>query len=345
MSSTTCRSPSATTGRRPYVGTGAEGRVYTVDDAHVVTVVLDTDERQIGAVSMNGANSFVVGGDPAVFHRVLRRGGSDAVWTSKVLDAGLRARFGVVRWSATGPLELSTRTGDAESPDATWSTWSNPARATRRRSRAPPLASCRCARAGAIRTTVLSDVLLPFVTENVRPVVLEVNAAPKVAIAKEPTKETVVASGGEPPKHDATIKLSWKVDDAGQRPAPLPRHLPARRGDDLARRGPPERDAHQDGARVGHLRAPRREVPRSRRGERRGSEPARASDEARARERPLRHRQHAPRLPIAHDGRSGAPRARGGRRRARSCGSRSRSTGSSTWSPLAAADGVFDSAG
>ena len=27
---------------RPYVGTGAEGRVYTVDDAHVVTLVADT---------------------------------------------------------------------------------------------------------------------------------------------------------------------------------------------------------------------------------------------------------------------------------------------------------------
>ena len=38
----------------PYVGTGAEGRVYTVDDAHVVTLVADTDERQVGAIGVAG---------------------------------------------------------------------------------------------------------------------------------------------------------------------------------------------------------------------------------------------------------------------------------------------------
>src|SRR5579883_2899625 len=34
----------------PHVGTGAEGRVYTVDENHVVTLVADTDSRQIGAL-------------------------------------------------------------------------------------------------------------------------------------------------------------------------------------------------------------------------------------------------------------------------------------------------------
>jgi hypothetical protein len=63
---------------------------------------------------------------------------------------------------------------------------------------------------------VLSDVTLPFVTENVRPVVLEVSAAPKVAIAREPAKETLPSSGGEPPKHEATIKLTWRIDNADE---------------------------------------------------------------------------------------------------------------------------------
>jgi len=68
---------------QPYVGTGAEGRVYTVDDAHTVTLVADTDERQIGALSVAGltknavrpgAAAYVVCSDGAVFHRVLGRG-------------------------------------------------------------------------------------------------------------------------------------------------------------------------------------------------------------------------------------------------------------------------------
>ena len=159
-----------------YVGTGAEGRVYTVDDAHVVTLVADTDERQIGALMMNGPHPFVVGGDPAVFHRVLSRGGADAVWTSKVLDAGLRAKFGVLRWMGSGPLELSTRTGDAQAPDATWSPWSNPIAQ-------PAVVSSPAARFVQVRArwgrdpkAVLGEVVIPFVTENLRPVVLEVTA-------------------------------------------------------------------------------------------------------------------------------------------------------------------------
>src|SRR5262249_53016323 len=92
-----------------YVGTGAEGRVYTVHDAHVVSLMADTDERQIAATGLTPRSRFVIGSDPAVFHRVLAVGGPDAVWTSKALDAGLRARFGHVTWNGTGSLEVSTR--------------------------------------------------------------------------------------------------------------------------------------------------------------------------------------------------------------------------------------------
>ena len=87
-------------GGRPYVGTGAEGRVYTVDDGHTVSLLADADERQIGALGVTGGKPYAVANDPAVFHRVISQGGPDAVWTSKVLDAGLRARFGNLGWKA-----------------------------------------------------------------------------------------------------------------------------------------------------------------------------------------------------------------------------------------------------
>ena len=197
-----------------YVGTGAEGRVYSVDDGHVVTLVADVDERQVGALAMSGPHPFVVAGDPAVFHAVVGRGGPDAVWTSKVLDAGLRARFGVLRWTATGALELSTRTGDTLTPDATWSPWtaglSQPAVVT---SPVGRFVQVR-ARWGRDATAVLGEVILPFQTENLRPVVLEIDALQKATPPKEPAKDTIPPSGGEPPKHDPTVKLSWKVDNA-----------------------------------------------------------------------------------------------------------------------------------
>jgi hypothetical protein len=198
---------------QPYVGAAVDGRVYTVDDAHVVTLVADVDERSIGAIAIAGPKPFVVAGDPAVFHRVLARGGPDAVWTSKVLDAGLRAKLGVVSWRATGPLELSTRTGNTAAPDATWSAWSNPLAAPGKATSPDGRFVQVRARWGRDANAVLGEVIVPFVTENVRPVVLDVTASAK-SLPKEPLKDAAIpASGSEPAKHDATIKLSWKVDD------------------------------------------------------------------------------------------------------------------------------------
>jgi hypothetical protein len=197
----------------PYVGTGVEGRVYTVNDAHVVTLVADTDERQVGAIAVSGGKGFVASSDPAVFHRILAIGGPDAVWTSKVLDAGLRARFGVLSWRATGPLELSTRSGNTGAPDATWSAWSAPLASPG--ASGAPLGRFVQVRARWARDpkAALTEVILPFMTENVRPVVLEVVPSAKATPPAKEGKEGIPASGGEPPKHDSVVKVTWKVDN------------------------------------------------------------------------------------------------------------------------------------
>ena len=111
---------------RPYVGTGAEGRVYTVDDAHNSVLVADTDERQVTALVVGAKTGYVACSDPPVLHPIRGVGGPDAIWTSKVLDAGQRAQFGTMRWVASGALEFSTRSGNTSTPDETWSDWSPP---------------------------------------------------------------------------------------------------------------------------------------------------------------------------------------------------------------------------
>jgi hypothetical protein len=194
----------------PYVGTGAEGRVYTVDDAHVVSMVADTDERQVGALALTGKTRFVLGSDPAVLHRIVSVGGPDAVWTSKPLDAGLRARFGRVTFTAAGAVELSARTGDTAAPDTSWSGWSAPIP-----SGGPILSPTGRyiqvrARLGAPNSSV-TDIALPFITDNLRAVVTEISAHPKSGVRE--TKEGVVASGSEAPKHDSVLHVAWKTDN------------------------------------------------------------------------------------------------------------------------------------
>ena len=197
---------------RVYVGTGANGRLYSVDDAHVVTLLADMDERQLGALYIGGGKGVLATSDPPVAHRILGQGGPDAVWTSKVLDASLRARFGHLTWRASGALELSTRSGNTTAPDATWSAWSNPISA-------PAPVSSPAGRFVQVRArwardpnAVLTEVTIPFVTDNVRPVVTEISAASKAGPSKEPATG-VPASGGEVGKHESVVKLTWKVEN------------------------------------------------------------------------------------------------------------------------------------
>ncbi|MEO8874056.1 MAG: hypothetical protein ABI461_00595, partial [Polyangiaceae bacterium] len=197
---------------KPFVGTGAEGRVYTVDDTHVVTLVADADEAQVGAIGFGKNGPFFASSDGAAFHRVIAQGGPDAIWTSKVFDAGLRAKYGQISWRASGALELSTRTGNTSAPDSTWSGWSNGVAAPQTITSPPARFIQVRARWGRDAKAILSEVMLPFVTDNIRPVVTEVDAEQKGA-SPHGTKEGLVASGGEPPKHDSVMKLSWKVEN------------------------------------------------------------------------------------------------------------------------------------
>ena len=200
-------------GGQPFVGTGVNGRIYTVDDAHNDVLMADTEERQVGVLVFDGKQQFVSSSDPAVLHPVKGIGGTDAVWTSKALDAGLRAHFGQLSWTASAPLELSTRSGNTQQPDDTWSAWSEPM--TR-----PGMTKSPAARYVQIRArwnrdpqAMLSDVTLPFVTDNLRAVLTSVE------VDKEKDETTSdgddIGSSGGPVSEDADpiIKLKWKVDN------------------------------------------------------------------------------------------------------------------------------------
>ena len=195
----------------PYVGTGAEGRVYTVDDNHLERLVADTEERQVGALVMAGKKRFIATSDPVVFHEVKGVGGPDAVWTSKALDAGLRATFGKLGWRAEGNVELSTRSGNTLVPDTSWSAWS--AGLT-----APGEVKSPAARYVQIRArwskdpkAVLREITLPFVTDNARAIVTSIEAIQRGG--SRALKTGLAASGGESPKASSTIRVSWKVDN------------------------------------------------------------------------------------------------------------------------------------
>jgi hypothetical protein len=193
---------------RPYVGTGVEGRVYSVDEAHRVALVADVDERQVGALVLSGPNQLVAGSDPAVVHPVRGVGGADAVWTSKVLDAGLRARFGRMSWESTGALDVSTRTGNTKEPDDTWSAWSREG-SEPRLVESPPARYLQVrARFAKDKAAELSSFEVAFVTDNLRAVVSDVSARARTS------EDGLKGSGGPVSKKpEPKLSITWKIDN------------------------------------------------------------------------------------------------------------------------------------
>ncbi len=199
---------------KPYVGTGVEGRIYTVDSSHNAVLVADVEERQIGALVLSGKQKWVAGSDPAVLHPVKGVGGTDAIWTSKVLDAGIRAKFGRLSWVSSGALEMSTRTGNTKEPDDTWSAWSNGTQAPAVITSPPGRYLQVRARWSRDKDAELREVTVPFLTDNLRATITSIEATTPAKKSKSPTSgDSIVTSGGPvSDTPDSKLNLSWKVD-------------------------------------------------------------------------------------------------------------------------------------
>ena len=110
-------------------------------------------------------------------------------------------------------VEISGRTGNTKTPDSTWSAWSLPSAQPADLHLTPARFIQVRARFARDPNAVISSVTIPFVTDNLRAVVTSVEAQPRNVPPAVREGHLVPASGGEPPSHSATIKLSWKSDN------------------------------------------------------------------------------------------------------------------------------------
>lgn len=201
----------------PFVGTGAEGRVYSADESHAVSLVADLDERQVTAIQIKNGAGYFLTSDTANFQRIVGHGGADATWTGKVLDCGLPARFGTVNYRASGAIEFVARTGNTQVPDGTWTPWS----ASVSSGAHLPATSGRYVQLRARLKDAkasLSNVSVAFATENQRAIVLDVSAQSKQLPTKETGTGTIPAFTVDVPKRDTGVKITWRVDNPDSDP-------------------------------------------------------------------------------------------------------------------------------
>jgi sugar lactone lactonase YvrE len=114
------------------VGTGEKGRIYSVADASHWRLLQETsDGAQVAALLPDTAEAkqcFAATSHPAKLYRLDFALAESGTYTSKAFDAKQKSLWGRAHPAGDAPagtkLELSTRSGNTEKPEKTWSDWS-----------------------------------------------------------------------------------------------------------------------------------------------------------------------------------------------------------------------------
>jgi hypothetical protein len=183
-------------GRSILVATGGGGRLYEVDlTASPANVILlgRVDARQItqAARDANG-DVMLAGSNPGRLFRLRPARAGTGTFESEVRDAGSSARWGSIRWRASGPgtLQMATRSGNTSRPDDTWSDWSAPYAGADGSSITSPAARYLQWRAvlagGGDGGPQLTSVTVAYLPRNARPVVTSLTVHPPGVVFQRP---------------------------------------------------------------------------------------------------------------------------------------------------------------
>lgn len=112
-----------------YVGTGNEARLYKIDKDEKVSTLLEVEESQIlSFLFMRQRGLFFGTGNKGCLYKLSQTYAPTGIFKSSVFDAEINSSWGNISWDADVPegtgLTITTRTGNSEKPDDTWSKWS-----------------------------------------------------------------------------------------------------------------------------------------------------------------------------------------------------------------------------
>lgn len=163
------------------IGTADKGRIYSVTNDGRDTLLLQSSEGQIASFLVRGNQVYAASSNQGKLFRFGQELVAEGSYESPVRDAKLTASWGRIWWRGSGNVELQTRTGNGERPDATWSEWSTPYRDPE----GSPISSPRARfiqwratlRSGGAQTW-MEDASLAYLPRNVAPEILAISSLP-----------------------------------------------------------------------------------------------------------------------------------------------------------------------
>ena len=163
------------------IGTADKGRIYSVTNDGRDTLLLQSPEGQISSLLVRNNQVYATSSNQGKLFRFGNELVSEGTFESPVRDARLTASWGRIWWRGAGVVEVQTRTGNGERPDATWSDWSAAYRDPEGNQISSPRARFiqwrATVRSGSVQSWV-EDVSVAYLPRNVAPEVLSITALP-----------------------------------------------------------------------------------------------------------------------------------------------------------------------
>lgn len=164
------------------IGTSDKGRIYQVTDDGRDTLLLQSTEGQVSSLLTHGSEVFAASSNQGKLFRFGQATMKDGSYESPVRDTKLVSAWGRIWWRGNGAVELQTRSGNSERPDATWSPWSSSytdaggAQITSPKARFIQWRALL--RASGSAETRLDDVSIAYLPRNVAPEVMAITVLP-----------------------------------------------------------------------------------------------------------------------------------------------------------------------
>jgi hypothetical protein len=200
------------------IGTADKGRVYSVTNSGRDTLLLQSTEAQISSFQVRGNEIYAASSNQGKLFRFGQELISEGSYESPVRDAKLTANWGRIWWRGNGNVELQTRTGNGERPDATWSDWSAAYRDPQGSAIQSPRARFVQWRAtlrssgGAAGSTWMEDASVAYLPRNVAPEILSISSLPigigLQQMAQIQVDPNVEASGLDPSLFGAVAQVA-----------------------------------------------------------------------------------------------------------------------------------------
>jgi hypothetical protein len=177
------------------IGTGNQGKLYRLEGSPLrPTLLARAAAQQVTAFYKNSAGRlYYATANPGKLFRLSPERAPRGTYESEARDAQMVSTWGSISWRGTIPagnrIELFTRTGNTETPDDTWSTWS----AAYSNAEGSPIASpkarylqWRAVLSGKGDGPVLTSVTAAYLQRNLRPQVRSITVHPPGIVFQKP---------------------------------------------------------------------------------------------------------------------------------------------------------------